>query len=78
MSSESTPILSRAIVHFEMFMTEWEKLGKRHIILRPWTQIGLEWATKYYIRMDETDAYIVTMCKFYDRATELPRIAADL
>jgi predicted 3-demethylubiquinone-9 3-methyltransferase (glyoxalase superfamily) len=49
MSSESTPILLHAIVHFEMFMTKWENLGKQHAILRPWMQISLEWATKYYI-----------------------------
>lgn len=71
MSSESTPILSRAIAYFEMFMTEWEKLGERHPILKPWTQIGLRWATKYYIRMDETSAYVVTMCKFNSQVTTL-------
>jgi hypothetical protein len=63
MSSESTPVLSRAISSFEMFMTEWEKLGKKFPELRPWIDIGLKWATKYYIRMDDTDAYVVTMCK---------------
>jgi len=62
MSSESTPVLSRAISNFEMFMTEWEKLGEQHEILRPWTEIGLEWAKKYYKRMDDTDAYVITMC----------------
>jgi hypothetical protein len=64
MSSESMPVLSRAIINFEMFMTEWEKLGKQHRILRPWTQIGLRWATKYYIRMDDTEVYVISMCKF--------------
>lgn len=63
MSSESTPVLSHAISSFETFMTEWEKLGKEHEKLRPWTEIGLRWAKKYYIRMDDTDAYIVTMCQ---------------
>ena len=66
MSSESTPILSRAIIHFEMFMTGLEELGKHHKILKPWTQIGLRWATKYYIRMDDTDVYVITMCTFID------------
>ena len=65
MSSESTPVLSRAISSFEMFMTDWEILGAEHSILKFWTDIGLDWAKKYYIRMDETDAYVVTMCKFY-------------
>jgi hypothetical protein len=65
MLSESTPVLSRAISHFEMFMTEWERLGVQHEILNFWTDIGLDWAKKYYVRMDETDAYVVVMCKFY-------------
>jgi hypothetical protein len=63
MSSESTPVLLRTIYNFEMLMTEWERLGDQYEKLKPWTKIGLHWATKYYIRMDETDAYVVTMCK---------------
>ena len=65
MSSKSTPVLSRAISDFELFMTEWEKLGEQHDGLKFWMDIGLHWAKKYYIRMDETDAYVITMCKFY-------------
>ena len=65
MSSESTPVLSRAISGFEMFMSEWERLGDQHEILRLWTEIGLHWAKKYYVRMDETDVYVVAMCKFH-------------
>jgi len=67
MSSESMPVLSRAIINFEMFMTEWEKLGDQYYILRPWTEIGLRWAKKYYVRMDDTEAYVVAMCKFFDQ-----------
>jgi hypothetical protein len=44
-------------------MTELEKLGKKHEVLKPWTDIGLRWAIKYYKRMDDTDAYVLTMCK---------------
>jgi len=65
MSSESTPILSRAISDFEMFMTKWEKLGVQHQVLKFWTKISLHWAKKYYIWMDETNAYVITMCKIY-------------
>jgi hypothetical protein len=73
MSSESMPILSRAIIEFEKFMTGLEELGREHTILKPWTDIGLRWATKYYIRMDDTDAYVVTMCKFLSQyITALP------
>jgi hypothetical protein len=64
---ESTPVLSRAISSFEMFMTDWEKLGKTYAELRPWMDIGLRWAKKYYTRMDDTDAYVVTMCKSLNR-----------
>jgi len=61
MSFESTPVLSYAISTFEMFMTRWENLGKAYEVLRPWTEIGLKWARKYYIRMDDTDAYVIAM-----------------
>ncbi|KAF8485487.1 hypothetical protein F5888DRAFT_1570820, partial [Russula emetica] len=75
MSSESTPVLLRAISSFEMFMTEWEKLGEQHKMLRPWTEIGLRWAKKYYIRMDDTDTYVVTM--FLNPAMRLSWIQAE-
>jgi len=65
MSSKSTPVLSHAISSFEMFITDWEILGAKHSILKFWTEIGLHWAKKYYIQMDNTDAYVVTMCKFH-------------
>lgn len=65
MSSESMPVLSRAISEFEMLMTQWETLGACHNVLKFWTEVGLDWAKKYYVRMDDTDAYVVTMCKFY-------------
>src|SRR6267378_1888480 len=65
MSSETTPILSRAIPDFEMFMTEWERLGADCPELKFWMEIGLRWAKKYYVKMDETDAYVVAMCKFH-------------
>jgi len=64
MSFESTPVLSHMICNFKLLMSEWESIGKAYMMLRPWTNIGLSWATKYYIQMDDTDAYIVTMCKF--------------
>lgn len=63
MSSETMPVLSRAIINFEVLMTRWEILGKEHNVLKPWTEIGLRWARKYYIRMDDTDSYVIAMCK---------------
>lgn len=61
MSKEANPVLSGSIPAFEMFMTTWERLGEKHPRLKPFTDIGLRWATKYYSRMDNTDAYIVAM-----------------
>jgi len=61
-----------------MFMTEWENLGREHKILKFWTEIGLKWAKKYYVRMDETDAYVVAMCKFYARYGTWLTASADL
>jgi hypothetical protein len=78
MSSESTPILSRAISYFEVFMTQLEELGREHELLEPWTKTGLDWATKYYKRMDDTDVYVVTMCEFLERYIAAERSAANL
>src|ERR1700743_357086 len=65
MSAESMPVLSSAVTIFEIFMTEWEELGKEYPKLSPWINIGLKWAKKYYRLMDDTDAYIVTMGEFF-------------
>jgi len=46
-----------------MMMTTWEILGKNHPELAWFTDIGLEWAVKYYERMDLSKAYIVAMRK---------------
>jgi hypothetical protein len=62
MSGESTPTLSGAIPVFETFMTKWEKLAKNPRS-KPIVDAGLEWAYKYYERMDRTKAYVVAMCK---------------
>ncbi len=62
MSSESTPVLLCAISGFEKFMTEWEKIVSQHKKLQPWAEISLQWAKKYYIQMDDTDAYVIMMC----------------
>jgi hypothetical protein len=61
MSQEKTPILSGSIPAFETFMWEWEVLAEKHPCLKPWIDVGLEWATEYYTRMDRTDAYIIAM-----------------
>jgi len=65
MLAESTPVLSGAIVSFEIFMTKWEELHDQYPRLRHWLYNSLKWAQKYYQRMDDTDAYIVTMSKSF-------------
>ena len=70
------PILSGAIPAFEGFMTKWEALCEQFPKLRFWIDIGLKWATKYYKRMDDTDAYIVTMSR--SRYSTLSRLTAHI
>jgi len=64
MSSESRPRLGSAISHFEMFMTIWENAAKKFPRCQPFIDIGLEWAKRYYNRMDDTRAYVIAMCKY--------------
>ena len=61
--SERTPVLSDVVPAFELFMTAWETLGEKNPRLAPFTQVGVEWAVKYYERMDLLKAYIVAMGK---------------
>ena len=63
MSAHTTPILSGAVPSFELFMTKWEQLGDDHMNLKPWIDIGLKWAKKYYTKMDDTRAYVIAMCE---------------
>jgi hypothetical protein len=63
MSAESMPVLSGAVPSFGIFMTQWEKLRSKFPELKPLVDVGLEWAEKYYKRMDNTDAYVVAMCE---------------
>ncbi|KIM83096.1 hypothetical protein PILCRDRAFT_69854, partial [Piloderma croceum F 1598] len=63
MSNESTPILAGTIPSFELFMTSWERLTEMHERMAPWINIGMEYATAYYGRMDCTRSYIIAMGK---------------
>ena len=65
MSAESMPVLSSAIAIFKIFMSQWEELQKEFPKLRPWITVSMKWARKYYKLMDNTNAYIVTMGKFF-------------
>ena len=66
LSSESMPVLSYAITEIKEYMTALEKLGKDHYILKPWVDIGVQWATKYYCRMDDMKAHVVAMYISFD------------
>ena len=64
MSSESCPKLGKAVPHLELFMSAWEKTAEETPHLKPFIDVGLKWANKYYKRIDDTRAYVVAMCKF--------------
>ncbi|KAF8232987.1 hypothetical protein L208DRAFT_1269203 [Tricholoma matsutake] len=64
MSKEKTPILAGAIPSFKRFMSRWERLTEKNAHLTPAIQIGLDFATKYYKQMDDTDAYVIAMCEY--------------
>lgn len=63
LAGEKMPILAGVIPVFEVFMTKWENLIKKKPALKPYIEEGLIWAQKYYIQMDNTDVYIIGMCK---------------
>lgn len=45
-------------------MTSLEELGGQSEELKPITDVGVKWATKYYQRMDNSRAYAIAMCKW--------------
>jgi hypothetical protein len=65
MSREQTPVLAGSLPAFEMFMTAWDALAEKHPRLKPFIDIGLVWARKYYCRMDNTRAYVIAMSAFF-------------
>jgi len=62
MSSKSTPVLCDTIPAFEEFMTEWEEIKDDTPHLKKYIEPRLECAYKYYVCMDDTQAYIIVMC----------------
>jgi hypothetical protein len=64
LSNDQTPVLAGVIPAFEIFLTKWEKLAVAKPWLKPWIDVGLLWAIKYYRRFDSCDAYVIAMCKF--------------
>lgn len=63
LAGQAMPVLAGVIPVFETFMTKWEGLIKKKPMLKPLIEEGLKWAKKYYIRMDNTNSYIIGMCE---------------
>jgi hypothetical protein len=40
-----------------------KKSRGEHPHMSQWTKIGIEWAAKYYIKMDDMHAYVIAMCE---------------
>jgi hypothetical protein len=64
LSKDVTPVLAGVVPAFEIFLGKWETLAEVKPWLKPWIDVGLSWATKYYKRLDHSDAYVIGMCKF--------------
>lgn len=60
-SGDKLPRLGLSVPYFELFMTGWEGLRDSQVRLKPWLNIGLKWALKYYSRMDDTTAHVIAM-----------------
>ena len=63
LSKEKTPVLAGVIPMIEIFMMKWETLAEKRLWLKPFIDKGLKQAEKYNICLDNTMAYVVTMCK---------------
>ena len=63
MSREKTPVLSGSIPAFEMMIAAWTKLSSTQPRLKPFIDVALLWAVKYYAKTHHTKAYIIAMCK---------------
>ena len=60
---KTMPMLFSVISAFKNFITKWEKVVEGKLNLLPMVQKGLMLAYKYYNHMNQTRAYIVTICK---------------
>ncbi|KIM64060.1 hypothetical protein SCLCIDRAFT_50902, partial [Scleroderma citrinum Foug A] len=61
MSGERTPLLGNVVPTFEMFIAQWQALGKQLPWCAPYIDAGLNCARKYYERMGKTRAYTIAM-----------------
>ena len=61
MSKQKTPVLAGAIPSFKCMMTHLERLSVQQPTLAPAIKAGLKVTYKYYKKMDDMNAYFVTM-----------------
>jgi hypothetical protein len=66
MSSENTPILAATVPAFELFVSAWETMtADPDLALEDVASIispGLNIAKNYYRKLDDSDAYVISMC----------------
>ncbi|KAI0056879.1 hypothetical protein BV25DRAFT_1772038, partial [Artomyces pyxidatus] len=61
LSGQATPTLSLAVPAMEVFLTGWERLVAQRPHYRRFLDSALEIGRQYYTRMDDTDAYVMSM-----------------
>ncbi|KIK26369.1 hypothetical protein PISMIDRAFT_50153, partial [Pisolithus microcarpus 441] len=62
MSSESRPVLSKAVPAFKTVILPWQALAKHAPHCGAIINARLDWAEQYYQRMGHTTAYCIAMC----------------
>jgi hypothetical protein len=40
-------------------------MGMKNPRIAPWIDVGLKWVTQYNKHMDDTQAYVIAMCKSF-------------
>ena len=61
--AEKAPTFGKVVPQFELFMTSLEDLGDQNRELKPITNVGIQWVTKYYKHIDYSWAYAIAMYK---------------
>ena len=66
LGKENEPTIHRVIVAMEAMASKWEYKLTQAVFapFKPAIQRGLDKLNKYYSKLDNTDVYIVALCKF--------------
>ena len=64
LAGSSTLCMADVILLFKLFMQDWENLACKKPQYCAAIKAGLAVVMKHYKCMDNTDAYIIVMCKF--------------